>query len=150
MTRYFGNKKAVDSVTMSVPRGSIFAFLGRVTDTLIPAVALPLSLLITFLAMWALNYSINNLTADYNTKIPLWNASLSRQVLKFNRGEFKFAVKDLLDKNIRVNRSSNQNYIEDTRTNSLRRFFLLSFTYSLNKTGLNSSGSGPGMKMMMR
>ena len=31
-------------------------------DTLIPVVALPLSLLITFLVMWVLNYSINNLT----------------------------------------------------------------------------------------
>ena len=40
----------------------IFVFLGRATDTLIPAVALPLSLLVTFLVMWALNYSINNLT----------------------------------------------------------------------------------------
>jgi len=29
LTRYFGNKKAVDGVTMSVPRGSVFAFLGR-------------------------------------------------------------------------------------------------------------------------
>jgi len=42
--------------------GVIFVFLGRATDTLIPVVALPLSLLVTFLAMWALNYSINNLT----------------------------------------------------------------------------------------
>ncbi|MEY2481658.1 MAG: hypothetical protein QOK24_186 [Verrucomicrobiota bacterium] len=40
----------------------IFIFLGRATDTLIPVVALPLSLLVTFLAMWALDYSINNLT----------------------------------------------------------------------------------------
>nr|MBA2242147.1 efflux RND transporter permease subunit [Chthoniobacterales bacterium] len=40
----------------------IFIFLGRATDTLIPVVALPLSLLVTFLAMWALGYSINNLT----------------------------------------------------------------------------------------
>ncbi len=31
----------------------IFVFLGRATDTLIPAVALPLSLLITFMAMRA-------------------------------------------------------------------------------------------------
>jgi ABC-2 type transport system ATP-binding protein len=29
LTRYFGSKKAVDGVTMSVPRGSVFAFLGR-------------------------------------------------------------------------------------------------------------------------
>jgi len=40
----------------------IFAFLGRVTDTLIPVVALPLSLLITFIAMRALGYSLDNLS----------------------------------------------------------------------------------------
>ena len=40
----------------------IFAFLGRATDTLIPTVALPLSLLITFMAMRALNYSLDNLS----------------------------------------------------------------------------------------
>jgi HAE1 family hydrophobic/amphiphilic exporter-1 len=40
----------------------IFAFLGRATDTLIPAVALPLSLLITFIAMRALSYSLDNLS----------------------------------------------------------------------------------------
>lgn len=40
----------------------IFIFLGRAADTLIPVVALPLSLLLTFLAMWALNFSVNNLT----------------------------------------------------------------------------------------
>src|SRR3954454_18443567 len=40
----------------------IFVFLGRARDTLIPVVALPLSILLTFLVMWMLNYSINNLT----------------------------------------------------------------------------------------
>lgn len=29
LTRYFGRRKAVDGVTLSVPRGSVFAFLGR-------------------------------------------------------------------------------------------------------------------------
>jgi len=40
----------------------IYVFLGRATDTLIPVVALPLSLLLTVAVMYALNYSINNLT----------------------------------------------------------------------------------------
>ena len=40
----------------------IFIFLGRASDTFIPMVALPMSLLITFVAMWLLDYSINNLT----------------------------------------------------------------------------------------
>jgi len=29
LTRYFGGRKAVDGLTMAVPRGSVFAFLGR-------------------------------------------------------------------------------------------------------------------------
>ena len=40
----------------------IFLFLGRAKDTLIPAVALPLSLLITFVAMDLLGYSLDNLS----------------------------------------------------------------------------------------
>lgn len=40
----------------------IFAFLGRAKDTLIPVVALPLSLLLTFVAMHALGYSLDNLS----------------------------------------------------------------------------------------
>src|SRR5579884_2726559 len=40
----------------------IYVFLGRATDTLIPAVALPMSLLLTVTAMYMLNFSINNLT----------------------------------------------------------------------------------------
>jgi HAE1 family hydrophobic/amphiphilic exporter-1 len=40
----------------------IFIFLGRATDTLIPTLALPLSLLITFVAMDLLHYSLDNLS----------------------------------------------------------------------------------------
>ncbi len=40
----------------------IFIFLGRATDTLIPAVALPLSLLLTFISMRFLGYSLDNLS----------------------------------------------------------------------------------------
>ncbi len=40
----------------------IFVFLGRATDTLIPVIALPMSLLITFVAMYLLGYSLDNLT----------------------------------------------------------------------------------------
>jgi len=40
----------------------IFFFLGRARDTLIPAVALPLSLLLTFMVMRALGYSLDNLS----------------------------------------------------------------------------------------
>lgn len=87
--------------------------------------------------------------AGFNLEVPIWNASISKQMLKYNRGEIKLAATDLLNRNIGINRSTNQNYIEDSRVNSLRRFFLLSFTYSLSKTGLNNSGGG-GMRIITR
>jgi HAE1 family hydrophobic/amphiphilic exporter-1 len=40
----------------------IFLFFGRVTDTVIPVVAMPMSLLLTFIAMGWLGYSLDNLS----------------------------------------------------------------------------------------
>ncbi len=40
----------------------IYMFLGRATDTLIPVVALPMSLLLTFVVMRALDYSLDKLS----------------------------------------------------------------------------------------
>jgi hypothetical protein len=95
-------------------------------------------------------YSINTQrAAGYNAKIPIWNASISKQFLKYRRGELKFSVADLLNKNIGISRTTNQNYIEDSRVNTLRRFCLLSFTYSLSKTGLNNGAPG-GMRIITR
>lgn len=96
------------------------------------------------------SYTVNSRRADgFNTSIPLWNASFSRQFLRFNRGELKLSVNDLLNRNIGINRSSNQNYIEDSRTKTLQRFFLLSFTYSLNKAPA-SRGERGGPRMIRR
>jgi len=96
-------------------------------------------------------YTINSQrAAGFNTKVPVWNASISRQVLKFNRGELKFSARDLLNKNIGISRNTSNNYIEDSRLLTLRQFFLLSFTYSLSKTGLNNAGSGGGMRVITR
>ncbi len=96
------------------------------------------------------SYMINSQRSQgFNTKIPLWNASISKQFLRFNRGELKFAATDMLNKNVIVRRTNTANYIDDTRMNSLRRFFMLSFTYSLSKTGLNNAGGG-GHKMILR
>ena len=96
------------------------------------------------------NYAINSQrVSGFNTKVPLWNASISKQMLKFNRGELKFTAKDLLNRNVGISRNTNNNYIEDSRVLTLRQYFLLSFTYSLSKTGLNNAGGG-GMRMIMR
>ncbi len=95
-------------------------------------------------------YTINSQrAAGFNEKVPIWNASISKQMLKYNRGEIKFSARDLLNKNIGISRNTNNNYIEDSRVKMLRQFFLLSFTYSLSKTGLDKPDGG-GMRMIMR
>lgn len=96
------------------------------------------------------SYVINSQrAAGFNVKVPLWNASISKQMLKFNRGELKFSARDLLNKNVGISRNTSNSYIEDSRALTLRQFFLLSFTYSLSKTGLNNAGGG-GMRIITR
>ena len=104
-----------------------------------------------FLLASEFSYRINNQYAEgFSTKVPLWNMSLSKQMLHFNRGELKLSVKDILDQNIGVSRNTNSTiYIEDRRDNTLRRFFLLSFTYNLTKTGLDGTGGG-NQRILMR
>jgi len=85
-------------------------------------------------------------TNGYNTTIPLWNTSLAKSLLKNDRGEIKFSVMDLLNRNTGITRSINQGSIVDEQYNVLRRYFLLSFTYSLNKAGLRTKG-GPNIRI---
>jgi hydrophobic/amphiphilic exporter-1 (mainly G- bacteria), HAE1 family len=75
----------------------IFVFLGRVTDTLIPTVALPLSLLITFIAMRALGYSLDNLslmalTLAIGFLVDDAIVFLENTVRRMERGEEPFAA----------------------------------------------------------
>lgn len=94
------------------------------------------------------NYILNTGRADgYNTSIPLWNVSLARSFLKNDRGEVKLGIMDLLNKNNGITRSVNQGSIVDERYNVLQRYFMLSFTYSLNKAGLKTKG---GMQMKIK
>jgi len=89
------------------------------------------------------SYSINNqLSPGFNAHVSLWGASLGKLMLKYNRGELKLRVNDILNQNIGINRTTNQNYIEDSKVNTLRRYTILTFTYSLTKTGLGSEGGG--------
>ncbi len=86
-----------------------------------------------------LNYTKNTGRADgFNIGIPYWNASLAKSFLKNKRAEVKISVADILNQNIGITRTANQNYLEDLEYNVLRRYSLLSFTYSLNKSGLNT------------
>jgi hypothetical protein len=96
------------------------------------------------------SYTINSRRAEgFNTSIPIWNAGISKQFMKYNRGEIKLSAFDLLNENTGISRTSNMNYIEDSRVNTLQRYFMLTFTYSLTKSGL-TKGAGAGVRMITR
>ena len=100
------------------------------------------------------DYFVNTgLGAGYNQSIPLWNASMAYEVFKKRNGELKFSVRDLLNQNQSIGRSVGDNYVEDTRSLVLRRYFLLTFTYNLNKGQRPQGGMPdlpPGMERRMR
>jgi hypothetical protein len=96
------------------------------------------------------NYIKNsNRAQNFNNSLPLWNASVSKLFLRYNRGELKLTAFDLLNQNVGISRTSNSNYIEDTKVVTLQRYLLLTFTYSLTKMGLSSGGRfGHGLRVM--
>ena len=80
---------------------------------------------------FSLTYNPN--VADGFTKNTyMWNASLGVKMLK-DKGLLKLKVFDLLDQNTSVYRSVNQDYIEDLENLVLKQYFMLSFTYKINK-----------------
>jgi hypothetical protein len=86
------------------------------------------------------NYSIQSGLADgYNLHIPLWNAAIAWQLFEKKNGELRFSVRDILNQNNNIDRNIGENYISDTRTVILQRYFLLSFTYNFNRFGPKGS-----------
>lgn len=97
----------------------------------------------------------------FNTNIPLWSASIAKQLFKKKDGELKFYVFDLLNQNQSLTRNVTGNTIQDVSTVVLKRYFMISFTYNLRSFGAPQGGMqqrgpnqifrgapGQGMQMM--
>lgn len=65
----------------------------------------------------------------------IWNASIGYKVLRRKNAELALKGFDLLNNAQNVNRVVNINSISDVTSNTLNRYFLLSFTYNLRQFG---------------
>ena len=94
-----------------------------------------------FLLNQSFTYTINSgRAAGFNTSIPIWNASFSKFFMKNKKAELRVSAFDLLNKNAGISRNVSQNQIVDQQYNVINQYFLVSFVYSLQKSGL---GGGP-------
>ena len=99
----------------------------------------------------SLNYTINEgRAAGYNTSVPIYNASISKFFMKNKRAELKISAFDILNKNVGVSRNVSQNQIVDQSYNVINQYFLIGFTYSLQKSGLTGNSGGGGSRMTIR
>lgn len=86
--------------------------------------------------------------AGFNPSFTLWNAYVAKSFLKNKKGELRLTIYDLLNQNTGVERNVNGNFVQDTRYQVLNQYFMLTFTYNLNKFG-NIGGSRGGARQMM-
>jgi outer membrane receptor protein involved in Fe transport len=79
------------------------------------------------------NTYYSGLTSAYNQSISLWNAAIGYKFLKDKQAEIRLTVYDILNKNNSVSVTNTDSYIQNSQTNVLNRYFLVTFTYNFKK-----------------
>ncbi len=101
------------------------------------------------------DYSQNiyaGLSQGFNTNFALLNLGLGYKFLKNKQAELRLTGFDVLNQNTNISRTITETYLEDVRANNLRRYFMLTFTYTLRAFKLpeNKDGMPPFNPGMMR
>lgn len=86
------------------------------------------------------NEQINAGLGSFNQNFLVWNASIGVKVFKNKAGQITLNGYDLLNQTKNVIHSVSTTAISDSRTNTLQRYFLLTFTYTLRN--YQSGGDG--------
>jgi outer membrane receptor for ferrienterochelin and colicin len=94
-------------------------------------------------------YSYKSQTTGFEQSIPLLNLSVSRFLLKAKSGELKIGVMNLLDKSFGVTQTASVNYLQQVTSNNIGRYFMISFTYALNKQANPLGGQRHGTSVRM-
>ena len=87
----------------------------------------------------------NNHTAGYNASVPLLSPSIAKSLFKKKNGEIRLTAFDLLNSNTYVNKVISQTGYSVSRTNTLSRYLMLTFTWNLNNFAGSQQNKMPGM-----
>jgi hypothetical protein len=77
------------------------------------------------------NSLYQGVASGFNQDIFLWNAALGYKFLKDKSLEVRAGVNDILNQNTGVSRTISQTYIEDDRTQVIKRYMLVTVTWTL-------------------
>jgi len=97
------------------------------------------------------DYTYNgNRPPGYNSSVPLLSPAIAKQIFMNKHVDIRLSVFDLLNQNQSVSRTVTSNTIQDTRTNVLTRYAMLTFTYNLRRFAGQNQQRMPGMFRNMR
>ncbi|MFH0733869.1 MAG: outer membrane beta-barrel protein [bacterium] len=71
------------------------------------------------------------LSSSYNRNSISLNLNLGKKLFSNNSGEVRLSVNDLLNQNTNIQRTTSDSYYQDTKSNVLGRYYLLSFIYNI-------------------
>jgi len=87
----------------------------------------------------------DNQVPGFNASIPLISPSIAKELFKKKNGEIRLSVFDLLNENTSVSKSVSFNRVSSSRTSTLQRYAMLTFTYNLNNFAGRGQKRMPGV-----
>ena len=90
---------------------------------------------------WFIQNDVNNqtysgLSEGLNQSFWLWNAAIGKKFGKNKAAELKLSVFDLLKQNQSITRTVNESGIQDSQSQVLQQYFMLTYTYNLKNFGV--------------
>ena len=86
------------------------------------------------------------LSTGYNKNETLWDIDISKKILKNKQATLHLKWTDILQQKLSIRRRVTSNYIEDSQSNVLTGYFLLTFSFRFNSMGGRDGRRGDNKK----
>ncbi len=90
---------------------------------------------------WNADFNLYQKTADFAgvNNVYLVNTTLRKVIGKDDKWETRLYVNDIFNQNLGINRNISSNFITETTSQNIQRYFMLSLVYNFSKNGKPSS-----------